>query len=78
MTKTPFAHLKVRFIVFGVVLIHDTGKNLKKVDPAPGVTECLVNAVGVVLARAGPSCRRLSRGRPYPSVPLMCQQGSVL
>ncbi|MFJ3728398.1 hypothetical protein ACIPYQ_38335 [Streptomyces sp. NPDC090045] len=61
-----------------VSLIYDTGKNLKKVDPAFGVTECLVNAVGVVLARAGPSWRRLSEGRPYPSVPQKCQQGSAL
>ncbi|MFE0916057.1 MULTISPECIES: hypothetical protein [unclassified Streptomyces] len=35
VTKTPFAHLKGRFIVFGVLLIYDTGKNLKKVGPHP-------------------------------------------
>ncbi|MFD3939369.1 hypothetical protein ACFWSF_30795 [Streptomyces sp. NPDC058611] len=78
VTKPPFAHLRVCFFVFGVLPIYDTGQNLKKVEPAFGMAECLVDAVRAVLARAGPSCCRLFEGRPYPSVPLMCQQGSVL
>ncbi|MFD3940686.1 hypothetical protein ACFWSF_37610 [Streptomyces sp. NPDC058611] len=78
VTKTPFAHLKVRFIVFGVLLIYDTGKNLKKVEPA-------FRVAGVPGQRrgGGAGTRRAVvssafEGRPYSSVPLMCQQGSVL
>ncbi|MFE1877950.1 hypothetical protein ACFW9N_45150 [Streptomyces sp. NPDC059496] len=33
VTKTPFAHLKLSFIMFGVLLIYDTDKNVKKVGP---------------------------------------------